>query len=327
MDNETMEKMSCMTLRHLSSKGFIIPTKGIKELESRITTLQKIGTTGACIWGRARIGKTRAITYVSNSLCRKYNFPVFIWTITDHPETEKSFYASLLQAMGISVEGFNKTALILKERVLNLLAVQACESPLRKVILFIDEASKLNEKDFSWLMDLYNNLSLNDIQLVCFLCGTRELKDLKTDLKIQGKDQIVGRFMVNEIAYYGLKTKKELELCLYSLDKIMMVDESGNMSDQTLLDFYFPYASEKAFFSIGDEYWDAFNNVKSAHGVKADDVPMKYLIDSFAIMLDTYGALSECAVEFPTIDEITSSIELSGYGESDDKYEHKKRKK
>ena len=323
-----MEELSCMTLCHISSTDFIIPTKGIVELEKILNTWIKIGSTGAILWGRPRIGKSHALQYIASNLHKKYGseFPVLIWNLTDHPETERSFYASLLLAMGISVEGNNKTALVLKEKVLNLMAVQACETPYRKIVLFIDEAWKLNHRDFSWLMDLYNNLYISGIQLTCFLCGTRELKDLKTELKTQGQDQIVGRFMVHEIQYYGLRTKNELELCMYSLDKTNMIDTSGKERNIRVLDFYFPHASGQSFCTLSNTYWEAFQQVRMSHSVRAKDIPMKYLIDSFNILLDTYGVVGFSPVAFPTLDEIVSSIELSGYGESDDEYEIRKRR-
>ena len=90
-------------------------------------------------------------------------------------------------AMGISCPK-RDTALLLKERVLNELILRACETPYRRVVLFLDEAWKFQEKDFSWLMDLYNNLNQKDIQLAAFLFGTRELKELKTEFKRRGKD-------------------------------------------------------------------------------------------------------------------------------------------
>ena len=49
-------------------------------------------------------------------------------------------------------------------------------------------------------------------------------------------------------------------------------------------------------------------------------------IDSFIICLDMYGALSFDPVCFPGIGELMESIKLSGYGESDDEYERRKRK-
>ena len=101
---ESVDEISSITLRYISSVRFVIPTKSILELERKIYTWLKIGTTGACIWGRARIGKSYSVQYIAKSIQQKFgeNFPVIIWNITDHPATERNFYASLLMAMGLA---------------------------------------------------------------------------------------------------------------------------------------------------------------------------------------------------------------------------------
>ena len=173
-------------------------------------------------------------------------------------------------------------------------------------------------------MDLYNNLLSVDIQLIAFLFGTRELRDLKTSFKQRGKDQIVGRFMINEIQYTGIKSEKELCFCMAALDKLHMYASGYEELNDHLLDFYFPHAEGKSFFDIGEEYYTAFNKVRERHGIVSKDIPMKYIIDSFVICLNQYGFYSTTAVVFPGLEELENCIELSGYGESDDEYDKRK---
>ena len=321
------EELSEMTLRYMSSSQFIIPTKNILELEQKILTWLMIGACGSITYGRPRIGKTACLNYIARKIREKYHNDevVIIWNITDHPDTERNFYASLLMAMGIKYLK-RDTALLLKERVLNELIVRACETKYRRVIIFLDEAWKFQEKDFSWLMDLYNNLNGKDIQLAAFLFGTRELKDLKSEFKRRGKDQIVGRFMINEMQFFGLRELSDIQFCLVFLDKVLMRDSLTSHTSQTVLDFYFPHADGKKFFSLAESYWNAFRRVRSDKNIIADDIPMKYLIDSFNICLNFYGKLSPLAISFPTEKELIHCIEMSGYGESDDEYEQRKRR-
>ena len=319
------EELSEMTLRYTSSSQFIIPTKSILELERKIQTWLTIGVCGSITYGRPRLGKTVCLNYIARKIKEKYNSDeiVIIWNITDHPDTERNFYASLLMAMGFECPK-RDTALLLKERVLNELIMRACETPYRRVIVFLDEAWRFHEKDFSWLMDLYNNLNGKDIQLATFLFGTRELKDLKTEFKRQGKDQIVGRFMINEVQFFGIRELSDMQFCMVFLDKVHMKGVLNSEAPETLLDFYFPNADGKTFFSLAESYWNAFQWVRSNKNILAQDIPMKYVIDSFNICLHSYGKLSPMAVCFPTEKELISCIEMSGYGESDDEYEQRK---
>ena len=307
-----------LILRNINSTDFIIKTKAIHELEQQILSWLTTSCCGAIIYGRARIGKTKAMRSIADSIKEKYgeNFPVIAWDITDHAITEKNFYTSLLMAMGFEDIPRSMTALMLKQKILNALSIAAYETPFRKVVIMLDEAWKLSEKDFSWLMDLYNNLSRKDILLTCFLFGTQELKDFKTELKYLGKDQIIGRFMINEFKFYGIKTKEEIMLCLVSFDNM-----SVRTDEEKIIDYFFPDRDDEApFLDLGNDYWNAFMDIRKRNNIKAKDIPMKYFIDSFIYLLQDYGFYSENPVSFPSFKELMACIEKSGYGESDDEY-------
>ena len=66
------------------------------------------------------------------------------------------------------------------------------------------------------------------------------------------------------------------------------------------------------------------NLQRAKYNILADDIPMKYFIDSFNVCLDMYGILSFDPVYFPSVSELMASIKISGYGESDDEYERKR---
>ncbi len=321
----TAEQISEMTIRYITSPNFVIPTKGILDTENRIKTWMTLGACGGIIYGRPRIGKTRCIYHLADSLKsdRFGKIPVIIWNITDHADTEKNFYSSLLMAMGFECPR-SSTALVIKERVINALIAMACDSPLRRVVLLIDEAWKFYEKDFAWLMDLYNNLIAIDIQLFAFMFGTRELHDLKTSFKQSGKDQIVGRFMINEIQYSGIRSEAEMRFCLASMDKLRMVTVGYRVLEDTMLDFYFPNADGRCFYDLTSDLYNAFLKVRNNCGMKADDIPMKYFIDSFIICLNLFGSYGCNSVAFPGYEELLECVEMSGYKESDNECDRRK---
>ena len=333
MDNITSSEndaliVSELTLRSLSSIDFIIKTKAIRELWKGLSMVIATTACGAIIFGRARIGKTRAMMSIADSLCEKYgeDYPVIMWDITDHAITERNFYCSLLMAMDAVNIPKNSTALALKERVLNELTMVAYKTPFKKVVIMLDEAWKLDEKDFSWLMDLYNNLSRKDILLTCFLFGTRELKDFKGFLKANGKDQIIGRFMVNEFEFFGIREAAELRLCLLELDRMNITTPEG-VGGISILDFYFPDRGDMSFADLSVDYWDAFTSVRKKQHIMAEDIPMKYFIDSFIVMLQKHGNYGAEKAAFPSFKDIVGCIMDTGFGESDDEYKPGKRSK
>lgn len=318
------EKMiSAMTLRRLKSPKFMIATKSIFDLYEKMDNWILTGDCGAMIYGRTRVGKTSAINYISHKLKEQYgeDFPVLIWTLTDHVATDKTFYASIINAMDIGeIKSPRETALQLKERVINYIRIKAMVTPLRRVVFMIDEAWKLAAKEFDWLMDLYNTLQNKyDVQMSVFLFGTKELLALKECLISDGQDQIVERFMLNTYRFYGIRNEMELGMCLMELDRCVVCNISNDKKSTKLSEFYFPEAYKDGnaiFYSLTLDYWEAFQNVKKYSNINEEDIPMMYFIGSFLKALTRYGKCSENAVYFIGKREITECIKETGYGKT-----------
>lgn len=315
--------ISAMTLRHLKSSSFMIATKSIFDLYEKLDNWLLTGDCGAMVYGRTRIGKTCAINYISNKLKAEYGneFPVLIWTLTDHVPTDKTFYASIINAMDIGeIRSHAETALHLKERVINYMRVKASATPLRRIAFMIDEAWKLAAKEFDLLMDLYNTLQNKyDVQLSVFLFGTKELLALKQCLISDGQHQIVERFMLNTHRFYGIRNEMELGMCLIELDRCTIYDISGSQKNITLSEFYFPEAykdGNAVFYTLALDYWEAFQNVKQFSNISEDDIPMMYFMGSFLKALLRFGKCSENPAYFIGKQELIICIKETGYGDT-----------
>ena len=174
------EELSMLYTHITSSRDFTIPTVAILDLAQTVDDWISDGECGAIVYGRSRIGKTRAIFYISNELKKKYGkaLPVYVLNMTDHKPTEKYFYSEMLKTIG-HAEAHKGTASMMKERLINALISDSRETPYRRVVLFIDEAFQLTSKDFSWLMDIHNNLDMSNVHLTVLMFGTKELKAIK----------------------------------------------------------------------------------------------------------------------------------------------------
>ena len=315
--------ISAMTLRKLKSPEFMIATKSIFDLYEKMDNWILTGDCGAMIYGRTRVGKTSAINYISHKLKQQYgeDFPVLIWTLTDHVATDKSFYASIISAMDIGeIKTRTETALNLKERVINYMRIRASATPLKRIVFMIDEAWKLAAKEFDWLMDLYNTLQNKyDVQMSVFLFGTKELLALKDCLISDNQNQIVERFMLNNHRFYGIRSDMELGMCLMELDRATVYDISGNRYEQKLSEFYFPEAykdGNAVFYTLTLDYWEAFQSIKKTYNIKENDIPMMYFMGSFLKLLTRFGKCSEEARYFIEKQEIIDCIKETGYGKT-----------
>lgn len=308
-----MNEIDFMLLeRYLTSIKYTIPTKPIMDLKAEIEKWMSNSNCGAIIYGRPRIGKTRAIKYISESLRIKYGheLPIYVWNATDHKPSDKFFYSELLKTVG-HAEVHKGTTLMLKERLINSLTFAALETKYRKIVLFIDEAYLLSEKDFIWLMDIYNNLNLYDIQIIVFLVGSNELKQLKNVFCKSGKAQIVGRFMVDEFTFKGISSLKEVSICLMSMDKPFIYD---NEKEIILSQLFFPYAYSDGYklVHMSEDIWNAFIKLMKKYSIRDTDIPMKYFMDSVVYCLKHYGFYGK-KLYFPNINDIENSIVSIGY--------------
>ena len=172
---------NCETLsldRHIGSLNYIIPTIQILSLMKEVKKWLSMNDCGAIIYGRSRVGKTRAITYISEELRDNFGMelPIYVYCATDYPPTQKTFYSSLLTVMKHE-EPHKGTAVQLRQRLVNRIIVNAVGTRHRRAVLFIDEAYLLTAKEYTWLIDIYNELYNNDILLTVFLFGSKSRFD------------------------------------------------------------------------------------------------------------------------------------------------------
>lgn len=324
-DNNLLFYEASIIFKHIS-ENLIIPTKSLTSLwKEDIKIWLAMSSTGAIIYARPRVGKTVAIKYLAEQISDTFaeTIPVIEWNISDHAVTERNFYASLLMAIGAPEPNKGATALILKERVLNYMVTIAHESrssvlpSQNRVILICDEAHQLMEKDFNWLMDLYNNLQKNNVSLTTLLFGTYELKYLKTHMIVSQKDQIVGRFMIDEHEFQGIRSKEELALCLSVFDRELNIPDLSETIIPTNRFFPDAYANgEGRYMYLTDYFWNAFEEIKAKFCIPYDDIPMKYFIKSVVATMTIYGVGGYHQQYFIGEKEVKDVVEKSGYSMS-----------
>lgn len=275
--------------RYLGSIHFLIPTRQICELQHQVEQWIKMNSCGAIVYGPSRCGKTSAIQYITTHLREVYGdaLPVYIYTATNHIPTQKTFYESLLLKLGHS-DASKGSANQMRIRIVNRLISDALNTKYQMVILFIDEAYLLDEKEFVWLIDMYNELSLNDVLLTVILVGTKELKNVKKGFIRSGKQQIVQRFMMEEVQFRGIESQVDLSICLASIDSsVVLHGEKIILSKE-----FFPhgYADGYSLAASAEDFWNAVVKLKNYHGIAAQYLTMKCFVDTVKSCLLDYGA-------------------------------------
>jgi len=305
------DELTMLYTHMLSSIDFTIPTIAILDLAAAVDTWINGGDCGAIVYGRPRVGKTRAIHYISGELKRKYgkNLPVYVLNMTEHNPSQKYFYSEILKVIGY-YEAHKGTASMMKERLVRILFLEARETQYRRVVLFIDEAFLLTEKDFIWLMDIHNNLDMRNIHLTVLMFGTNELKSIKSAYCQARRFQIVDRFMVEEYEYKGVASAKDALACLHNMDVALTSYPGKPILTQT----FFPgaFANKKRLAACANILWDVFLDLSQDNNIPATDIPMKYFMKAVVFCLKNYGQYGK-GVYFPDKIAWADSVSNSGY--------------
>ena len=230
----------------LNGDRYIIPTEQLECFSNSIAQWVESSTSGGIVWGLPRIGKTRAIMYFRNHVTEilKQRVPTFLHLCEDNQApTENQFYSELLKDSNYAFYNSGK-AITKRSRLVEFYSFSAHNVCANKVILFIDEAQWLTEKQYSWLMGVHNRLDKLDISLVTILVGQRELINRQVAFANAEKYQLVCRFMDKELELKGITTVSEVRKYLTGFDKYSEFPENSKISfTQGLL----PQAYEKGF--------------------------------------------------------------------------------
>lgn len=297
--------------------SYSINTNAISGLYEDVTKWIDNRMPGGIIYGRPRIGKTRAIRFLMDMLKEDYGkeLPTYVLNMTIHKPNENFLYSAMLKDMGhdLTIRG---NAIDKKNRIVSLLMERAITTNLKLVILFIDEANYLYEQDFIWLMDIHNRLERFGIRLTTLLVGTKDIILLKSYFIKSNKQQIVGRFMIHEHHFLGVRSISDLQICLAAYD---FGAEYPEDSGWTYTRFFFPEAFENGY-TLNTEaatLYECFQNVMRENKFNREfEIPMQYVTLTIDICLRKYGA-DGLAFTWITASEWKESIIDSGFIEAE----------
>jgi hypothetical protein len=269
----------------LATGNYRIATPAIQELYDLVNRCLRYRITGALIYGPSRIGKTRAIEYVRLLFARNYPKVTTYHAQCEHKprHAEGPFFSNLLAAVGYPEPdtGGNPSK---RMRLTAKIREAAARAGSGVVLLFCDEAQRLNENEYEWLRDVHDALDRQQIKLFTFLVGQQELLAQKTGLQIANKTQIVARLMVEEMAFYGVRNADDVATCLLGYDETTY--PQGN--SWTFTRFYVPQAFDAGYRLANDAYvlWRVFEEAHNKACLPGRlEIPMESFVRAVEIVL------------------------------------------
>lgn len=273
----------------VSLQKYIIPTPSLDAFYDRIKKCIRLRTPGAIVHGQPRYGKTYGIRYAMNVLLD--DFPnVVMFSFLCHKKashSESAFFANLLESVGHKAPQAG-TISAKRSRLVLFLMEKVDRSGQNLVIVFADEAQRLDVIEYEWLRDVHDELERRGVRMITFLVGQSQLLHQKNAFRASKETQIIARFMVDEMAFRGLTSVDDVATCLAGYDESMY--PMG--TDWTYTRFFFPLAFESGFrlVSQAQAIWDAFRDAHDeARLAFMGEIPMQYFTRTVEIALTEYA--------------------------------------
>jgi hypothetical protein len=314
------------TLRPYIPKGshpietgkYLLSTNEIDRMYQTVIQWVESRLPGAIIFGRPRLGKTRAISYLIKCLPQDFgeNTPIFHIRCRRYKNVnENFFFEDLLASVGHSL--FEKGKSNMKRtRLLRFLVERAVSSGNNRIIFFIDDAQRLVEIYYDWLMDLYNELDHCGITLTTILVGQKELVHQRTAFISGEKFQIVGRFMSQEYQFKGIENSDDLRICLMGYDDYCEYPISSNWS---FTKYFFSDSFMRGYRlqQSAEDLFQVFVDLRREYGLPQKvEIPMQYVTLTIEYALKRFGNNN---LDLPAIEKShwEEAINSSGYIQSE----------
>lgn len=252
-----------------------IPTPSIAEFYTlllRCLTLR----TRATVYARSRVGKTYATLFLESLLASQRPSLPILRMRCQHKRipTETAFFSALLtMARHKASSGRDPTQL--RQRLTQRLLEIADQAHSNVILVFLDEAQHLTYSEFEWLRDIHDELELEGVCAVTVFVGQPSLRSKKSIFQRDGEEQIVARFMTEELPFHGVRSAQECSACLQGYDQGEYLENSGWNHTR----FFFPRAYEAGLRLAreGNALWDAFDDAhKRAQLVGELEIPMEF---------------------------------------------------
>lgn len=276
---------------------YVIATPPVCRLYEDVRTWVVNRAHGGMVFGKQRFGKTRAVRYVLAQLAHDFgkSLPVFSINCRDYRlPTENTFFEDLLRSVGHAF--LSGKASVKRDRMAEFLHERAQgEGGKNRLVVILDEAQKLQEMHFRWLVDLHNELDARGVTTTWILVGQEELVHQREVFVTSKRMQIVGRFMVHQHRFTGLHSVEDFRFCLESYDDAARTEYPIG-SGWSFTQFFFPaaFASGWRLATEAETLWQAFHKVRVETRLPADaEVPMQYFAGTIEYALRTFSATAD----------------------------------
>lgn len=206
------------------TRDYSLFTLAIHDMVERIASWLDDQVDGATIFGPSRFGKSSAVDHWLQKLLSERHggyVPLVIWSHTDSGGSQSvgRFYAHLLQASGHKLAMARRNPLerqgMLVERWIEL----ASQGGGRFLVLVIDEAQGMTQREWLWLVELHSLLEKQHVRLCVFSIASLQFFDEPVGMALAGGAHVAARFMLAAEQFHGVRNVAELAYVMRGYDE------------------------------------------------------------------------------------------------------------
>lgn len=257
---------------------YTLPTPPIVRVSDIVVELIATRKPGCSFAGYPRFGKTAAINYLARHLPEIFpTYPIVNFIAESHKQPRETiFFKDLYQADGQILSG-KPDGDRARDRLVRKWFTLAKDYGSNTIIFLGDEMQRLSIDELTWLVDIGNQLSRNEIRVISIFFGSAELVQLRNVLRLANRGDIIGRFMSPFLPFNGICSLTDLSAVLRHYDDPESLDYPAG-SGCCLSRFFVPraYASGWRLEGQSGKLWYAFELV-------AEELDMRKLEGSTGI--------------------------------------------
>jgi hypothetical protein len=245
-----------------------LPTPPIKAAFDIISTVITQRNPGCSFVAHPRFGKSSAIAVLKEQVKLTYpDTPVIVVNAIGHARfSELTFYTEILEDCNHGSPEAGKVS-ARRIRLLHYLWSLAQAADSDRLVLFIDEAQNWAEPQLSTLRDLSNWLLEKKVRMIAILFGQTELAAIRLVLLQSRRSDIVGRFMLQQYEFFGVRSVSELVDIMKAYDD-PAISEYPIGSGISYSEFFLPQAYRNGWRleKEAGRLWEQYRLVAQGHG-------------------------------------------------------------
>jgi hypothetical protein len=206
------------------TRDYSLFTVAIHDMAERIGTWLDDQVDGATIFGPSRFGKSNAVDHWLQRLLSERHggyVPMVIWSHTDSGGSQAvgRFYAHLLEASGHRLAMARRNPLERQDMLVERWIELASQGGGRFLVLVVDEAQGMTQREWLWLVELHSLLEKQRIRLCVFSIASMQFFDEPVGMALAGGAHVAARFMLTAEPFHGVRNVGELAYVMRGYDE------------------------------------------------------------------------------------------------------------